>query len=70
MRAFTIKHKGATILQNMTMEFHQEHELYIGIIFFRRKDAIKYLNTFEYKKFYEVIGLTIDKSNKDNRKRS
>lgn len=69
MRAYTIKHKGATILQNITMEFLQEHELYVGMIFFRKKDAMQYINTFEYKQFFEVIGLTIDKSNKDNRKK-
>ena len=75
MRAFTIKHKGATIWQNIVFEkeititqLGSEKKMYVGYLFFRKKDAVKYLDTFEYKEFYEVVGMTIDKSEKDNRK--
>ena len=72
MRAFTIKHKGATIPINMVWEETMNigiNAFEIGYLFFRKKDAKKYLNTFNHKELFEVIGLTIDKSNKDNRKR-
>ena len=73
MRAFIIKFKGKTIWQNMLIEhkltFNDGYEIYAGTLFFRKKDAKKYLNTFEYKEFYEVVGATIDKSKIDNRKK-
>lgn len=71
MRAFTIKRKGKTIWQNMMFDrvltFSDEDKIYVGLLFFRKKDAKKYLDTFQYKEYYEVIGVTIDKSKKDNR---
>lgn len=71
MRAFVIKHRGKTIWQNMTFEreltFSDNTKIYAGLLFFRKKDAKKYLETFEYKEFYEVVGVTIDKSTRDNR---
>jgi len=71
MRAFIIKHTGKTIWQNMMLDreikFTDESKVFAGLIFFRKKDAQKYLNTFEYKQYYEIIGLTVDKSDKDNR---
>ena len=74
MRAFAIKHTGKTILQNMLFDreiiFSDNDKVFAGLLFFRKKDAQKYLDTFEYKQFYEVIGVTIDKSENDNRKSS
>ena len=73
MRAFCIKYKGATIPINIVWEETMKigiNAFEIGYLFFRKKDAKKYLNTFKHKELFEVIGLTIDKSNKDNRKRS
>lgn len=71
MRAFTIKRRGKTIWQNMMLDreltFSDENKIYVGLLFFRKKDAKKYLDTFQYKEYYEVIGVTIDKSKKDNR---
>lgn len=71
MRAFTIKHTGKTIWCNMFidghMQLHDKTVAYTGILFFRKKDAQKYLNTFQFKEHFEVIGVTIDKSKKDNR---
>lgn len=71
MRAFTIKRRGKTIWQNMMFDrvltFSDEDKIYVGLLFFRKKDAKKYLDTFQYKEYYEVIGVTIDKSKKDNR---
>lgn len=71
MRAFIIKHKGKTIWQNMYLTDKitiEDKSFYIGTIFFRKKDAQKYLSVLKYKEFYEVIGVTIDKSKQDNRK--
>jgi hypothetical protein len=74
MRAYTIKHKGKTIWQNMVfekeIEFSDNEKVLVGFIFFRKKDAVKYLKTFYYPEFHEVVGVTIDKCEKDNRKRS
>ena len=74
MRAYIIKFKGKTIWQNMLIEhkltFNDGYETYVGTLFFRKTDAKKYLNTFfENKEFYEVVGVTIDKSKIDNRKK-
>lgn len=69
-----IKHKGATIWQNMFFDreftFAENNKIHSGILFFRKKDAELYLKTFEYKEFYEVVGATVDKSNFDNRRLS
>jgi len=74
MRAYTIKHQGKTIWQNMQFDreisFSDGDKIFAGLLFFRKKDAKKYLETFEYKQFYEVVGVTIDKSFKDNRCRN
>ena len=74
MRAYIIKFKGKTILRNMLTEhkltFNDGYEIYARTLFFRKTDAKKYLNTFEYKEFYEVVGVTIDKSKIDNRKKT
>lgn len=71
MRAFIIKRRGKTIWQNMILDrvltFSDEDKIYVGLLFFRKKDAKKYLDTFQYKEYYEVIGVTIDKSKEDNR---
>ena len=71
MRAFIIKHTGKSICQNMMFDrelsFSDGEKVFAGLLFFRKKDAKKYLETFQYKEFYEVIGVTIDKSDKDNR---
>ena len=71
MRAFALKHKGKSIWQNMMFDreltFSDGDKVFAGLLFFRKKDAKKYLETFQYKEFYEIIGVTIDKSDKDNR---
>jgi len=71
MRAYTLKHKGKSILQNMMFDreltFSAGEKVFAGLLFFRKKDAKKYLETFQYKEHYEIIGVTIDKSYKDNR---
>jgi len=50
--------------------FSNNNKIYSGILFFRKKDAEAYLETLEYKEFYEVVGATVDKSNFDNRRSS
>ncbi len=71
MRAFVIKHKGKTHQANMlydrSFEFSDGEKIYVGTFFFRKKDAKKYLKTMEYNEMYEIVGITIDNSKKDNR---
>ena len=71
MRAYSIKHKGKSNWQNMMFDrelaFPDEPIVYAGLLFFRKKDAVKYKDTFQYKEFYEVIGVTVDNSKEDNR---
>lgn len=73
MRVYLIKHKGAAIWQNMYFDkevtFSDGNKINMGLLFFRRKDALAYLETLSYKEFYEVVGATVDSSNVDNRKR-
>ena len=73
MRAFAIKRTGKTIWQNMLFDeikISDSDGIYTGLLFLRKRDAEKYLQTFQYKEFYEVIGVTIDKSEKDNRRKN
>jgi hypothetical protein len=75
MRAYTIKHKGATILNNfifekkITIESANKDTFYIGYLFYRKRHAKAYLDTFKYKEFFEIVGVNIDKVKGDNRKR-
>jgi hypothetical protein len=73
MRLFIIKHKGANGFQNFVTEkqltFNDEVKILVGYVFFRKKDAEKYLKTFKYSEFFEVVGCTVDKSKGDNRKK-
>ena len=59
MRAYIIKFKGKTIWQNMLRDykftFNDGDEIYVGTLFFRKKDANKYLETLKYKELYEVV---------------
>jgi len=71
MKAYTIKSSGATITRNILWVVR--HDLkgddwyHTGIIFFKKKDAKKYLETLKYKEFYEIVALNIDKVKQDNR---
>lgn len=68
MRGYVIKRTGANIPQNLihesTIGLSDKTILYASYLFFRKKDAAKYLNTFEYKEFFEVIGVTFDEPKK------
>jgi hypothetical protein len=74
MRIFIIKNKGANIWQNFVTEkqltFNDEVKILVGYVFFRKKDALKYLKTFKYSEFFEVVGCTVDKTKGDNRKKT
>jgi hypothetical protein len=75
MRAFTIKHKGKTHALNIVTEssftIGEKQRIYTGLLFFRKKDARAYLETYgEVKEFFEVVGMTIDKCDQDNRKKT
>ena len=71
MRAYTIKRTGKTHLGNMvfdlSIEFPDGEKTYVNHLFFRKKTAVKYLDTFKNKEYFEVVGVTLDKSKKDNR---
>jgi|18_taG_2_1085343.scaffolds.fasta_scaffold01680_4 hypothetical protein len=71
MKAYTIKSSGATIASNILWEVRHDLKsddwFHTGIIFFRKKDAKKYLETLKYKKLYEIVALNIDKVKQDNR---
>jgi hypothetical protein len=74
MRIFIIKYKGANIWQNFVTEkqltFKDEVKILTGYFFFRKKDAEKYLKTFEYSEFFEVVGCGVDQTKGDNRKKT
>jgi len=71
MRAYIIKHKGKAHQSNMYYDrdvtFLNDDKIYIGILFFKKKDAKKYLDTIGGKEYYEVVGVTVDNSKQDNR---
>jgi len=63
MRIFVIKRKGATVWYNFcdtTMELSDGNQINCGIFFLRKKDAQAYLDTWENKEYFEVVGATID----------
>lgn len=72
LRVFLIKHKGAVIWQNISLDreivFSDGGKVFASLVFFRKKDAEAYLRTLGYKDFYEVVGATVDKVEGDNRK--
>lgn len=72
MRIYFVKHKGANTWQNINLDreivFSDLTKIYAGLMFFRKKDAKKYLASKSYSEFYEVVGATVDISKKDNRK--
>jgi hypothetical protein len=74
MKVYLIKHKGATIWQNMFFDreltFSDGNKINTGILFFRKKDAEAYLKTLKYTEFYEVVGANVPKSIKDNRRKN
>jgi hypothetical protein len=74
MKIYTIKNKGANIWQNFVTEkqltFKDEVKILVGYVFFRKKDAEKYLKTFKYSELFEVIGCTVDQTKGDNRKKT
>jgi hypothetical protein len=72
MRGYIIKHKGKTWIGNMifdtSIRYANGEKVYAQYLFYRKKDALKYLKTFKYSECFEVIGVTFDKSSIDNRK--
>lgn len=72
MRIFLIKHKGATIWQNLSLDTKitiGDDTVFAGKYFARKKDADLYLSVSIYKDYYEVVGATVDISKDDNRKK-
>jgi len=62
MKAYTIKSSGATIASNILWEVRHvksDDWFHTGIIFFRKKDAKRYLETLKYKKLYQIVALNI-----------
>ena len=72
MRVYLIKRKGATIAQNLVYshKVYVEDEFigHVGLWFFRKKEAKRYLSSFEHPELFEVVGATVDKVEQDNRK--
>lgn len=62
MKIWVIKHKGADYWGNYRMDreitLSDETVIYAQLCFYRKKDALKYLNTLDdsYKDSYEVVG--------------
>jgi uncharacterized lipoprotein YehR (DUF1307 family) len=70
MKAYTTKHQGKTYRGNMTLKqkliFLDGTVVYSDFLFYKKKDAKKYLATLD-NKYIEVVGVTVDKSKTDNR---
>ena len=67
MRIFVIKRKGDKIWYNFCdglIQLSDGKKLNCGRFFLRKKDAQTYLDTWENKDYFEVVGATVD--NKDN----
>ena len=63
MRIYVIKRKGAIIWYNYcggTIQLPDGKVLNCDRFFIRKKDAKAYLDTWEDKQFFEVVGATID----------
>ena len=62
MIIYTIKYKGANYWGNYRhsseIEFNDGTTIYSDRYFFRLKDAKKYLNSLDYKDFYEIQRFT------------
>lgn len=56
------------VAYDFSLTFTDRSKIYVDYIFYRKKDAKKYLDIVSYKKYFEVTGVTIDKSLKDNRR--
>jgi len=72
LRLYTIKRKGATQKDNLVPEdvitFFDDEKVYVGYWFFHKKDAERYLKSFNYPELFEVVGMTVDSVKQDNRK--
>ena len=65
MRIYTIKRKGANVWYNLCLDreliFSDNDKVHAGLVFFRKKDAMKYLDAeYEHKDYFEVVGATVD----------
>lgn len=73
MRAWIIKNKGKTWLGNMPFmnkaELDNGGGFYCDYIFYRKSHAKEFLKALEHSEHLEVVGVTIDKSEDDNRRR-
>jgi len=73
MRLYIIKHKGKTTLYNIhttsKLTFPGGEEIDVGRLFLRKKDAQQYHQHMPYNEFLEVVGVTVDKCDQDNRRK-
>lgn len=64
MRIYIVKRKGVNrwynIFLNKEMIFEDGDIVHAGLLFIRKMDANKYLQTLNFKEFYEVVGATLD----------
>lgn len=65
MKLYIVKRKGANWWGNLllynTIEFSDGSYIYYEKCFHRKKDAKKYLDTFDYKEFFEIETLEFKK---------
>ncbi len=73
MKVWIIKHKGKTWWGNLVgytseVSFSDGTAVYAGKYFFKKKDALRFMKTWEYHEFYEVVSAEVEESKQDNRK--
>jgi hypothetical protein len=74
MKLYAIKHKGASIIENflgcsMERTIGNSFTCYCPEVFFRKSDALKWLDEYPSPDFLEIVSLEVPKSKQDNRKR-
>ena len=71
MKIWIIKRNGKTwwgnLLHSHELTYEDNDKAYAQLCFYRKKDAVKFLRTYRYPEFYEVVGAELPKSKQDNR---
>lgn len=67
MKVWFVKRTGKMTLGNMLfsqeLTFSDKTVVYSDHIFYRKKDAKKYLESFKYQQFYEISSITLREDN-------
>ena len=63
MKIFFIKRKGKLTAGNMSyarlLVFADQSQVYCDLMFYRKKDAKKYLSSFKHSLYFEIYGVEI-----------